>query len=146
MSEPIPNHPNPSRPDWEVLLSPSQPPLGGWATAHTPAPGQPHPVPPGGGDGHKQKGTQVKRDKVLAWLRDHASQSVMYSDVSRALITNSHRQRARSREARGELRSTLASLQDEGVVSLSTEVDGRSGLVIAVRKSKKQFTHGARDE
>lgn len=88
----------------------------------------------------------MKRDKVLAWLRDHASRPVMFSDVSRALITNIHKQRARSGQARDELHTILASLQDEGVVQLSTTAGGRSGLVIAVREPQSQSTHGARDE
>lgn len=97
-----------------------------------PGTGAAHPVPPGDGDGHKQRGKQVNRYKVLAWLREHATEPVLFSDVSRALITNNHTQRARSREARDELRLTLASLQDGGVVSLSTGADKRSGLVIRV--------------
>lgn len=84
----------------------------------------------------------MMRDKVLAWLRGHAAEPVLFSDVSRALITNSHKQRARSREARGELRLVLASLQEEGVVRLSSDAGGRSGLVITVREPKNQSTHG----
>ncbi len=55
MPEPIPTHPNPSRPDWEVLLSPSQSPLGDGLQHTTPAPGQPIPPQPGTGTGTSRK-------------------------------------------------------------------------------------------
>lgn len=107
-------------------------------TAHTPGTGAADPVPRGDWDGDNREERQVRRDKVLAWLRDHAGAPVMFSDVTRELITNVRKQRARSREARGELRLILASLQHEGVVSLSTR---QSGLVIAVREHTPQHKY-----
>ncbi|GGO72414.1 hypothetical protein [Nocardioides deserti] len=73
----------------------------------------------------------MKEDKVLAWLRRHDSTPLLFSDVSRALITNNKKQRARSHEARSELRSILADLEMDGVVSL-TEREGREGRGLSI--------------
>lgn len=76
----------------------------------------------------------MTREKVLAWLRRHDSTPLLFSDVSRALITNDKRQRARSREARDELRLVLARLQDDGFVSLTEGAGGIRGLRIVVNE------------
>lgn len=74
----------------------------------------------------------MTREKVLAWLRRHDSTPLLFSDLSRALITNDKKQRARSLKARAELRLVLASLRDDGLVSLTTRPDGRSGVTVTV--------------
>ena len=76
----------------------------------------------------------MTRDTVLNWLRRHDSTTLQFSDVSRALITNSKTHRARSLEARSELRAVLLELEREGVVRLvpTTNGCGARGVQIEV--------------
>lgn len=71
--------------------------------------------------------------EVLAWLATCEREDVLFSDVTRALITNRAQRRLRSRDARQELREVLARLEGRGVVELrATGTSGRGirGLTI----------------
>jgi hypothetical protein len=79
----------------------------------------------------------VNQHKVLAWLLGHASEPVLYSDVSRALITNDREQRMRSRDARVELHDLLREMQIQGVLRLHP-LGPRRGLRIEVIHTQEE--------
>lgn len=87
----------------------------------------------------------MRRATVLAWLYAHAAQPVLFSDITRDLVTNRPAQRARSRIARAELRSVLARLGAEGVVALYPSERKSDGLVIELLP-KDASTQGEADE
>lgn len=76
----------------------------------------------------------MTRDKVLARLARHTGESLLFSELTRVLITNDKTERARSREARAELRLVLASLQDDGLVRLTPSL--RNGVTVTVLEAE----------
>lgn len=80
--------------------------------------------------------TVVLKEQALAWVKKHGNRPVLYSDLTRALITNRAAQRARSALARAELREALFELEAEGLVTLTrTNVTGRGHVGLRVSPS-----------
>jgi hypothetical protein len=81
---------------------------------------------------------------ILTWLSSWDRERVLFSDLTRVLITNRTHQRSRSHAARTEMREALTRLAAEGVVVLKPTQSGRgaTGLVIElVRTPVDGSTH-----